>query len=271
MTRLCYNKHMNSWSRRRKRIIFLIVFFTLLIVVGLPVYFLFYRAPTCFDGKLNGSETGVDCGGSCQLLCTAESLPLITKGDPKVLRVTENLFETVVLVENPNASGEIYRAGYIFKLYDASSSVPVKIIEGETYVPKGTTFAVFQPPFSIESGAVPTRTTFEWKQDTLIWRQNVKILPEVVSTDLRLSRETTNPRLDANLENLSLEDISNIDLVALISDGTGSVFAASKTFVDILPASTKVPVVFTWPRPFNGEAIDIDIIIRILPDGSFIR
>lgn len=262
---------MNSWSRKRKRIIFLIVFVALIIFVGGPVYFLFYRAPTCFDSKLNGNETGVDCGGSCQLLCTSDSLPLILKGDPKVLRVTENLFETVVLVENPNANGEIYRAGYIFRLYDTSNSLPIKIIEGETYVPKGATFAVFQPPFSIESGSVPTRTTFEWKPETLVWKQNSVPVPEIVTTDLSLSRKDANPRLDVNLENLSLEDIRNIDLVALLSDETGSIFAASKTFVDKLPASGRVPVVFTWPRPFNKETIDIDIIIRLLPDESSLR
>src|SRR3989338_2125266 len=115
---------MNQWSRRRKRIILALIFFILIVLIGLPIFFLFYRAPTCFDGKQNGDEIGVDCGGSCRLLCTAQSLPLILKGDPRVLEVAENTFEIVALIENPNANGEIYRARYIFKLYDALSSIP---------------------------------------------------------------------------------------------------------------------------------------------------
>ena len=262
---------MNQWSLRRKRIILAIVVLILLVFIGIPTFFLFYKDSTCFDSKQNGDETGVDCGGSCQLLCTIESLPLILKGDPRVLNVTGNIFEVVALVENPNTSGEIYRAKYIFKLYDASSVIPIKIIEGETYVPKSTTFAVFEGPFSIETGIVPTRATFEWIQESIVWQRNTLKTPELVVTSFNISRESISPRLDANIENISLENISNIDLVALISDDTNNIFAASKTFINTLPTGERVPVVFTWPRPFDRKVLDVNIIIRVFPDRSFIR
>lgn len=262
---------MNQWSRNRKRIILSIIFFVLIVLIGAPIFFLFYRAPTCFDGKQNGDEAGIDCGGSCQLLCTASSLPLISKGDPRVLEVADGVFEIVALLENPNASGEIYRAQYLFKLYDALSVIPLKVIEGETFVPKGETFAIFEGPFNLEEGVTPTRATFEWKDESLVWQKNTLEVPELLVKDFILSRETTNPRLDANIENTSLENVSNIDLVVLISNETGSIFAASKTFIDTLPAGEKAPIVFTWPRPFGDKVLDVDIIIRILPDRSFIR
>lgn len=262
---------MNQWSIRRKRIIFFAVLFALIILVGLPVFFLLYRTPTCFDGKQGGDETGIDCGGSCQLLCTSQSLPLILKGDPRVLKVSDNTFEVVVLVENPNANGEIYRAGYILRLYDAQGINPIKIIEGETHVPKGILFSVFEGPFILEEGLVPTRATLEWKNDTLVWQKNNVQMPEIVLSDMRLSREDTNPRLDANIKNVTLSSVSNLDLAALISDETGSIFAASKTFIDILPPGAVVPIVFTWPEPFGRKAVNTNIIIRILPDKSFIR
>src|SRR5258706_15176144 len=102
---------MNSWSRNRKRIIFGILALGVVVLVGLPIYFLFYRAPTCSDLKMNGDETGVDCGGSCQLLCSTQSLPLLMKGDPRVLMVATSTYEVVALVENANNSAEIYQAG----------------------------------------------------------------------------------------------------------------------------------------------------------------
>lgn len=261
---------MNQWSRGRKRIILLLVFFVLVILIGVPVFFLFYRPPTCLDGKQNGDETGVDCGGSCQLLCVAESLPLILKGDPRVLRVAEDTFETVVLVENPNANAEVYRAGYIIKLYDARGIIPLKVIEGETFVPKGATIAIFEGPFSLE-GVVPTRATFEWKRESLVWRKNPMQIPRLVVADSNLSREDTRPRLDASIENMSLESVSNIDLVALVSNETGNIFAASRTFIDTLPAGSRAPAVFIWPKPFTERSLSVNIIIRIFPDKSFIR
>src|SRR3989344_1803184 len=148
---------MNQWSRRRKRIILSIVVFVLIVVIGVPVFFLFYRTPTCFDDKQNGNEVGIDCGGSCQLLCRAESLPLVLKGDPRILKVQDNTFEVVALIENSNTSGEISQAGYVVKLYSLGSTIPVKIIEGESYIPKASTFAIFEGPFALEAGVTPSR------------------------------------------------------------------------------------------------------------------
>lgn len=262
---------MNSWSRNRKRIILSIVISVLIVFVATPLFFLFYRAPTCSDLKQNGDETGLDCGGSCQLLCTSESLPLILKGDPRVLKVSNNTFEVVALVENPNASGEIYRAGYTLKLYDSKTTTPLKVIEGETYVPKGATFVIFEGPFTLGEEVVPTRATFGWKEETLLWQKNTLQTPELVVRNLSLSRENTNPRLNATIENNSFESVSNIDLVALLSNETGSIFAASKTFIDTLPMGGRAPVAFTWPQPFSDNVININIIIRIFPDKNFIR
>ena len=240
---------MNAWSRRRKRIISLIVFVALIVLVGLPSYFLLYRAPTCTDGRLNGTETGVDCGGSCQLICTAESLPLIVKGDPQVLKVADNIFEVVALVENPNASADVYRAGYIFKIYNAASSTPIKVIEGDTYVPKGMTFAVFEGPFNMEEVGA-TRAAFEWKTESLVWRKNDTLIPQLAIRDLNFSGKSTRPRLTATIENSSLENVSNIDLVSVIYDQDGNVSASSRTFLDFLPAGGSAPITYTWPRPF---------------------
>ena len=262
---------MNEWSIKRKRIIFSIVFFSLVVVVGLPILFLLYEKPTCTNFKQDGDETGIDCGGSCQLLCRAESLPLILRGDPRILTVSDNTYEVVALIENPNNNGEIYRAGYTIRLYGAQSSIPLKVIEGETHVPKGITFSIFEGPFNLEPGVVPSRATFQWKEETLIWQKNTLLVPEIMVSDIIISREDTSPRLDANIKNVTLETVSNIDLAALISDETSSVFAASKTFIDVLPPGATVPVVFTWPEAFERKAVNTNIIIRILPDKSFIR
>ena len=261
---------MNQWSIQRKRVILLIIIFALAVLTGAPLFFLFYRSPTCFDNKQNGDEVGTDCGGSCQLLCTAQSLPLILKGDPRVLEIEDNTFEIVALIENPNASGEIYRAGYTLKLYNALSTIPLRVVEGETYVPKGASFAIFEGPFVLETGVVPTRAILEWKEESFLWQRNTREKPELVVKDSslsRLSRENTRPRLDASVENVSLENVSNIDLVAIISDETDNIFAASKTFVDTLPAGESASVVFTWPRPFKieedlcGYPVDVALVI----------
>ena len=261
---------MNSWSTHRKRIIFSLVLAVLIFLIAVPVYLILHRVPTCFDGKRNGDEIGVDCGGSCQLLCPVESLPIIPNGDPRVLIIATSTYEVVALFENPNIDAEVYRAGYVIKLYESANPLPIKIMEGETYVPRNSVFAIFEGPFLLED-ALPQRAIFSWKNESLVWQKSDAVLPRITIQNKELTRTDTTPRLELRVGNNSLNDILNLEFIVLLSDEFGNTFAGSKTYLDSLPAGGSMPAVFTWPRPFENEAVLIDIVPRILPDKSFIR
>lgn len=261
---------MNQWSIRRKRAALYMVLGFLIIIVGLPLYFFLHTTPTCFDKKQNGDETGVDCGGSCQLICSAGASPIITKGDARILKVATSTFEVVVSVENPNPTGSIKKAGYSFKIYDATSTGPIKIIQGKTYVPKASAFAVFEGPFDLGE-VVPARVVFEWDKATLVWEKDISKPKDIKAEENTLSNVAIAPRLDASVKNFSLERATNIELVALILDSSDSIVGASKTFVDTLEPGESTPIVFLWPRPFNDPSIHPIIFTRVLPDSSFIK
>lgn len=262
---------MNDWSRNRKRIILGIVLSAVIILVGVPFFLLFYDKPTCADNKKNGDETGVDCGGSCQRLCTPDALPLILKGDPRILTIAPNTYEIVALVENSNADAEIYRAEYVVKLYDSSSAIPAKTIEGSAFIPKGVTIALFEGPFTLSAEISPARATLEWKESSLEFRKTQAVEPEIEVFNLSVMNASSTPRITAKVENLSLGSVSNIDFVALVYDTEGNIFAASKTYVDSLESGEETDIFFAWPRPFPKPVGNTQIIKRILPDRSFIR
>jgi hypothetical protein len=242
----------------------------LVVIVGVPLFFLFYDKPTCFDSKMNGDEAGVDCGGSCELICSPESLPLLEKGDPRVLKVARNIYEVVAVYDNPNVSGEVYRAPYVIKIYEAGTAVPIKIIESSTYIPTNSEFIVFEGPFELGE-RIPDRATLEWKRDNLVWKKNFNQKPNVEVRNRIISKEDTTPRVDATVVNNTLDPVSNIELIVLISDETGNTIAASKTFIDQLEKGESVPVVFAWPEPWSAKGTGIEIITRLLPDRSFLR
>jgi hypothetical protein len=260
---------MNEWSQRRKRIILSFIFGTLILLVGLPLFFFFYRTPTCSDNRKNGDETGIDCGGGCSKLCQADNLPIILKGDAQVVKVASTTYAVVIQAENPNVNSDILRAQYEFKLYDASSSVPIKLINGETYVPKAGKFAVFEGPFDFGE-TIPVRATFEWKDKSLTWNRNITSLPSLAVEDEFLTNEQSEPRLAAELYNSSSNRISNIELTAIISDAQGNTVGVSKTFVERVEKDQRESIIFTWPQPFIGMPVLIDILIKILPDKSFL-
>ena len=236
---------MNQWSIRRRRIVLFIVLATLIILVGVPLFFFVYKAPTCADGVMNGDESGVDCGGSCENLCRAEALPIVLKGDPRVLRVATSTYVAVAYAENPNVSGEVYRAGYTFKIFDATSTEPIKVISGSTYIPANSSIAIFEGTFNV-ADTIPLRVIFEWDKN-LEWKKVSTRASQVEVTFDGLLSASTTPRLDAVVENLTPETILNIDLVALIFDETSTIIGASKTYINSLSPGGEENVVFTWP------------------------
>ena len=61
-----------TWALKRQ--IFyvgvLVLFFS--IAGFLIIYPKLSKSPTCFDGRQNGEELGVDCGGACAKACVAQ-------------------------------------------------------------------------------------------------------------------------------------------------------------------------------------------------------
>ena len=261
---------MNSWSIRRKRIIFAIILLVTLIFIGIPVFFIFYKVPTCFDGIKNGDELEVDCGGSCQKLCIAESLPIIIKGDTRIINVATSTYVALAYLENPNANAGIYRAFYDINIFTADNPSPIKKIEGSTFVPAGEEFAIYEGPFIIEENTKPVRASLSWKEP-LSWEKNISKKPAIEIRSRTLSREETSPRLQVLVENTSLETISNIDLIVLVFDEYGNIFNASKTFIDQILGNSNASAIFSWLMPFEKIPARYEILIRSFPDRSFIR
>jgi hypothetical protein len=262
---------MNSWSRARKRIILIITLLVLGVLLGVPIFFFFNRTPTCTDNKLNGDETGIDCGGSCQKLCAPESFPLIIEGDPRVLTIATSTYEVVALLENPNQNAEISRARYIVRLYNSSSLVPLKSIEGEAYIPPGARLALFEGPFLLEEELVPTRAILEWDEATLVWEKTARVTPELTVKTTNISRLNSAPRLEAVIGNPDLGRVYNVDLTAILYDESGNIFAAAKTFISEIPSVGESPAVFTWPTPLVGQPVEVEVLTRVYPDPSYLR
>ena len=59
-----------EWRTKRKIIFALVALIILAIIIAIPTFvFLNTRKVSCFDKVQNGDETGVDCGGTCSMVC----------------------------------------------------------------------------------------------------------------------------------------------------------------------------------------------------------
>ncbi len=246
-----------SWTSRRQGLYFLGFIIILIVVVGIPAFFYFYKAPTCSDGIQNGKEEGIDCGGGCSVICSFKAVaPQIHWS--RLFQVVPGLYTVVASVENQNLSYETDNLSYAFKLRD-KDGVLVYEQKGQAYLPSRYVLPVFAT--GIRTGErIPTRVDFEflgepvWTETTSAWDSGVDVVRRV------LENEETAPRLSATLRNTTLKDIIGMPFVAILFDSDGNALQASRTIVELLPASSDVNVVFTWPAVFPRPVAQIDIV-----------
>ena len=208
-----------------------------------------YRAPTCFDGIQNGDETGVDCGGSCTLVCSDAVIKPIVMWDSRLFEISPGLWSVLVYVENPNTNIDATYVPYTFTIYDENNQVLVER-KGATILPKNKTVGIFEGPITIKEEDKPKRAVFEI-DDGIIWKKDEAPAPDITITNGPLLRLDSQPRVEALVKNNGIEEIKNIELTIAIFDGSDNAIAASRTFVEDLKKDGDASIFFTWPKPFE--------------------
>jgi len=236
-----------SWSSRRRFIYALVVLGGGALVLGLFLFTFYNQPPTCFDGRKNGDELGVDCGGACNQICLAEVAPLVIQWS-RAFRVSSGNYNVVAYVENPNNSAGIRAISYRFDLFD-ENNVPVANREGKTFISPGGISPIFEA--NIETGAsVPTRTFFEFTEEPR-WYKASDTRDRLSIQGKELLQTETRPRINAILKNSSaVDEFNDIDVTAIVFGTDGNAIAASRTIVPFLSPRESQSLVFTWPEPF---------------------
>lgn len=248
-----------SWASRR-RATYLGAVFVIIIAVLSGLFFLFFnKPPTCTDGKQNGDELGIDCGGSCEKACETQISDLVLLWS-RSFKVTDGIYNSVAYIENPNLNAQVSEISYTFKLFD-SNNILVAERKGKTFIsPNGIT-PIFEGNISA-GNRLPSKTFFEFNEIPQ-WFQTVGDKPSVSVGGIVLSKEDSSPRIDAVISNNSIESISDIEVVVVLFDVNDNAIAVSSTFVDNLSDRSSQDIVFTWPNKFDAPVSRIEIIPRI--------
>jgi len=257
----CYHYGM-GWATKKRAIYLTGILIVLAIIVSIPVYFQLTKVPNCFDGKQNGSETGIDLGGSCDALNPFDlSNMLIHWSRP--FKVVSGVYDSVAYVENPNFKSGIPEIIYKFKLYDENN---ILIVEkyGKTFVGPNEQFAIFEG--GLKTGdRIPKRVFFEFAPD-VDW-QKIE-LPERDIPQLSVrNQEVTNldirPRLNATIVNNASFSVKDIDVVAILYGADDNAIAVSATTIEKIEQYGTKDISFTWQEPFSVTPVRIDVIPRI--------
>lgn len=247
------------WALKRK-ILYLAI---IIIFVGglgfLIVYPYFNKAPTCTDGKQNGTETGIDCGGSCVKACILE-VDQISILWSRAFRVVPGRYNAVAYLENKNENTAIYKIKYKFRFAD-KDNIYIGKREGETYVPPKGKFAVFEPAIDV-GNSIPVYTTFEFTEVPnwiSVSKEKVNQLKIFVS-NIKLENENSEPKLSAVIKNNSLFRIPEVSFVVILYDASGNALSASHTYIPVLQGEESADINFTWREALSSPVIAKEII-----------
>jgi hypothetical protein len=252
-----------SWAAGRRAVILAILGAVLLAAASVVLIAVFYQAPTCADTKQDGDETGVDCGGSCALLCSAQQMPVDVLF-VRALAVAPGRTDVIAYVENPNPSSGVAAAPFTINLY-GPDGVLVATKDGEADLPPATVVPVFVPDFFSGYQAV-ARAFLSFDTSAMRWQraETPDLAPKPGS--YTLEEEATAPRITATIKNPAPVPAYDVKVIATAFDASGNAVGASQTVLPSIPAGADVPATFTWNAPFGAAVARVDILpILALP------
>ena len=249
----------NMWAFKRKALYLIVV---VAFISGLGYLIIapyFNQAQTCFDGKQNGTETGVDCGGSCAIACTLQ-VDQISILWSRAFEVVPGRYNAVAYLENHNENDAIEKISYRFRFAD-KDNIYIGKREGETYIPPKGKFAVFESAIDV-GNSVPVYTTFEFTEAPN-WIQVSKTKIDQVKvfvSNIDLEDESTEPKLSAVVKNNSLFRIPDVSFVVILYDALGNAVSASRTYLTVLEGEESANLNFTWREPIPSPVVVKEII-----------
>lgn len=244
-----------SWgTRRRNTVVFLVIVF-LLIPLAVGLFLAFYNPPSCFDGKQNGKESGVDCGGNCELICTSETLPPVVVWQ-RFFEVENNVYNLLAYVENPNPSAGVKELGYKFTLYNRDN-VPIAEKTGFFRLRPKSVVPIIENGINTKNQS-PERVTFEILDDYLFEKEQPR--PNVLIIKNENYRSGPTPRVTATIDSISLNPIEDISVIVLLYDVFDNVVGSSSTYIEKIDGEGSESIVFTWPNRFREDVTRLEII-----------
>lgn len=246
-----------SWARKRQ-VIYLTIILTIFAVVVGGLYYIYKPVPTCFDGKMNQTELGVDCGGTCAKACTSQLIPL-TIWWTRVFPVSQGIYDVANLVENQNAHFGTQKITYTLRIYD-KFNVLIAERTGATFFNPQEKFVIYEPNIDTkEQIAVRAALSFD---NLAVW-QRIKVIPPTISIGTKNYTNLPQPRLQSSITNNSLDTLRGTKFVAVLSDQAGNALAASQTVIDVLVGNASKELNFTWPTSLATDPAIIDIYPKL--------
>lgn len=246
-----------NWAARRRFMIALIVGAVVVAFTAVVLIATLYETPSCTDGVQNQNEAGIDCGGPCAYLCTADmQTPVVLY--TKVLQNADGRTDIIASVENKNIDAATENVPYRLKLY-GSGQVFLQEITGAIDLPPRTTALLYLPGVAVGKQEVVNAFLYVDASALRWFAIDPSTLLAPIVSNVAQSGTKDRPRVKSTLENPSIRSLTNTAVIVVVRDENGNVIAASRTFVPIIPAQGEAEAIFTWNNAFSSTPATIEV------------
>lgn len=232
------------------------------------IYILFLRpAPTCFDGRRNQGETGIDCGGPCSS-CEITQLKDLVSDWAMALPGRENESSLLAEIYNPNLNFGAQTFSYQFNVIGPFG--PLKTIKGESFIYPGEIKYLIEPSLKINLQDV-SRVELKIDKDSILW-QSEKELVKPLLTTRSVKTEVVNQeiKVEGYIKNENPLLISKIKIIAVLFDRQNEILNASFTTIADLKGLTEGFFSIGLPKGNWTEQLDLNRTkIFIEPEPKF--
>ena len=245
-----------TWGAQRKTYIILglIVFFSIPVFTWL--FLLLYEAPNCSDGLQNGQENGIDCGGSCDLICTQDVEPLSTVWY-RTFPESQTAVTGIALIENKNNAAEARSVPMTFALFSEGLEIDSKT-QLVTLVPQKRTPVIIK---GLEFGASQIDfTSFAVGQPDGWYKKTVEEKLIRISNE-RIDNSQGRVKIFAIVSNESFtEQYIDIDFAVIAYNVEGNVIGYSTTYLESFAPQSREEIFLTWTQALEEKISRIEII-----------
>ena len=240
----------------RKQIIIVIVFLLIVATVVVGSYFIFRpkSKATCIDGIKNQGEEKVDCGGLCNP-CEKQREPLEIIYQ-KVIPITENNFDLVIEVRNPNNNWGAKSVGYALNIYsEQDENIASK--QGSFYIIPQEDKYIVEPKISLSEK--PGKVEFKiintsWERLSGFRDLALRIKDKKIQTGGEVQT-----KVSGVITNNTNYDLNKVELVGVIFGANNEIIAAGKTEVNTLLRGENRYFEINWPNQINEEVVSYEI------------
>lgn len=214
-------------------------------------------APTCFDGKQNQDETGIDCGGSC-VSCEIKNLkPLFVS--PAILFSADRMYSASAEARNLNIKFGAESFGYEVNFYDGAGKL-LQSAKRKSFIYAGETKNLIEAGAQIAAG-IPAKAEFKIVDaESVAWKDRAEFSPPPYELKgANAVFENNQIAVSGDIQNLNNFKISRAGISAFLVDKMGVKIGASKTELrDIGPFRAESFKIFIPIKKSLQDFVDLE-------------